>query len=213
LRLCFLPVLAGNVYQRPTFPREDAKVAKTQRKLYFLSKNRIILMELRITKLLPEHWTEVRAVYCDGLRTGQATFETSAPSWEKWDAAHLPHSRLIATSDGQVAGWAALSPVSARAVYAGVAEVSVYVAERWRGKGVGRGLLLALITESENNGIWTLQAGIFPENESSLALHRSCGFREVGRRERIGILNGVWRDTVMLERRSAVAGKEQTAES
>jgi len=106
---------------------------------------------------------------------------------------------------GAMAGWAALSPVSARAVYAGVAEVSVYVAERWRGKGVGRALLLALINSSEENGIWTLQAGIFPENESSLALHRACGFREVGRREKIGMLNGVWRDTMLLERRAKPA--------
>ena len=143
-------------------------------------------MQLRIVSLLPSHWDRVHAIYFDGLNTGQATFETAAPTWEKWDATHLAHSRLIATADGVVAGWAALSPVSARPVYAGVAEVSIYVAGQWRGRGVGRALLLALIEESEKNGIWTLQAGIFPENESSLALHRGCGFREVGRRERIG---------------------------
>lgn len=162
-------------------------------------------MELQIISLSPEHWPEVREIYCEGLRTSQATFETTAPSWEKWDTTHLAHSRLVAMAGGAMAGWAALSPVSARAVYAGVAEVSVYVAERWRGKGVGRALLLALINSSEENGIWTLQAGIFPENESSLALHRACGFREVGRREKIGMLNGVWRDTMLLERRAKPA--------
>jgi L-amino acid N-acyltransferase YncA len=159
-------------------------------------------MELQIVTLTPEHWNQVREIYREGLRTGQATFETTAPSWEKWDAGHLPIARLLGISSEMVKGWAALSPVSARAVYAGVAEVSVYVGEQWRGQGVGRALLEALIDESEKNGIWTLQASIFPENEGSIALHKSCGFREIGRRERIGKLNGIWRDTVLLERRS-----------
>lgn len=161
-------------------------------------------MELQITKLQSAHWDEVREIYQDGLRTGQATFETAVPSWDQWNAAHLPDPRLVAISDVAVKGWAALSAVSARAVYRGVAEVSVYVAELSRGQGVGRKLLIKLIEESEENEIWTLQASIFPENESSIALHRSCGFRVVGRRERIGKLNGVWRDTVLLERRSAL---------
>jgi L-amino acid N-acyltransferase YncA len=166
-------------------------------------------MTFEIVKLEPDHWTAVREIYVEGLRTGQATFETAAPSWEQWNAAHLPFARLLGISAGVsgivVKGWAALSPVSTRAAYAGVAEVSVYVGERWRAQGVGRTLLEKLIVESERNGIWTLQASIFPENEGSVALHKSLGFREVGRRERIGKLNGVWRDTVLLERRSDLA--------
>ena len=165
-------------------------------------------MDLQIVTLMPEHWNSVREIYREGLQTGQATFETADPSWERWDAGHLPFARLLGISsespNGVVRGWAALSPVSARAAYAGVAEVSVYVGKRWRGQGVGRALLDALVVESERNGIWTLQASIFPENEGSIALHKSCGFREVGRRERIGKLNGTWRDTVLMERRSKV---------
>jgi L-amino acid N-acyltransferase YncA len=159
-------------------------------------------MKLEITRLQPTHWDKVREIYLDGLGTGLASFETQAPSWEQWDSAHLSSARLVALSEGLVTGWAALSPVSGRAVYAGVAEVSVYVGEAWRGQGVGRALLERLVEESEQNGIWTLQASIFPENQSSIALHKACGFREVGRRERIGQLNGVWRDTILLERRS-----------
>lgn len=163
-------------------------------------------MKLQIITLEPGHWSAVREIYVEGLRTGQATFETAAPSWEQWDAGHLPFARFLAVSDeipgGVVKGWAALSAVSTRIVYAGVAEVSVYVGERWRAQGVGRALLERLIVESERNGIWALQASIFPENKGSIALHKNCGFREVGRRERIGKLSGVWRDTVLLERRS-----------
>jgi L-amino acid N-acyltransferase YncA len=159
-------------------------------------------MSLEITKLQPAHWDKVREIYVDGLGTRLASFETEAPSWAQWDAAHLSSVRLVALSDGVVTGWAALSPVSARPVYAGVAEVSVYVGEAWRGEGIGRALLERLVLESEQNGIWTLQASIFPENQPSMLLHKSCGFREVGRRERIGKLNGVWRDTILLERRS-----------
>jgi L-amino acid N-acyltransferase YncA len=160
-------------------------------------------MEMTIMEMKPQDWDKVRKIYLQGLDTGQATFETSAPDWEQWNASHQPFARLIAESDGIIKGWAALSRVSARAVYMGVAEVSVYVAEDCRGQGVGRALLSELIAESEKNGIWTLQASIFPENKGSLALHRRCGFREVGRRERIGKLNGVWRDTILLERRSS----------
>jgi L-amino acid N-acyltransferase YncA len=148
-------------------------------------------------------WEHVAAIYREGIATGQATFETSVPSWEQWDRAHLAVARLIARAGEVIVGWAALSTVSQRKVYAGVAEVSVYVASTSRGRGIGRKLLAALIEESEGNGIWTLQAGIFPENTASLALHHNAGFREVGRRERIGKMNGEWRDTLLLERRSS----------
>ena len=153
-----------------------------------------------------EDWEGVRAVYEEGLATGDATFEAAAPAWERWDAAHLPFARLVAREGGRVWGWAALSPVSARRVYAGVAEVSVYVGREARGRGLGRALLEALIGESERGGVWTLQASVFPENVASTGLHKACGFREVGRRERIGKLAGRWRDTVLLERRSLVVG-------
>ncbi|HEX8501879.1 MAG TPA: GNAT family N-acetyltransferase [Pyrinomonadaceae bacterium] len=153
------------------------------------------------------HWEGVRAVYVEGLATGDATFETEAPDWARWDSSHLPCCRLVALADdGRVAGWAALSRVSAREVYAGVAEVSVYVGGEFRGSGMGRALLSALVRESEAEGVWTLQAGVFPENAASVALHRACGFREVGRRERVGRLAGRWRDTLLLERRSRVVG-------
>ena len=148
----------------------------------------------------------VRSIYLEGITTGLATFETEAPIWEHWDAKHLPAPRLIAGDNEGIVGWAALSPVSARPVYAGVAEVSVYVSAAARGRGIGRLLLASLVIESESNGIWTLQASIFPENGASISLHQACGFREVGTRRRIGKLNGVWRDTVLLERRSEVAG-------
>ena len=151
-------------------------------------------------------WEAVRAIYLEGIATGDATFETEAPSWETWDAAHLTFPRLVARADDSVIGWAALSPVSRRKAYAGVAEVSVYVATHNRGKGVGRSLLERLIHESEQGGIWTLQAAVFPENAATIALHKRCGFREVGRRERISKLHGIWRDTILLERRSKVVG-------
>ena len=161
---------------------------------------------MTITVLLPKHWPTVTAIYEEGLATGNASFQTSAPSWEEWDAAHLKHSRLVAIIDNQVAGWAALTPVSGRCVYAGVGEVSVYVAAVSRGQGIGEHLLKALIEESEKNGIWTLQAGIFPENIGSLKIHEKTGFRQLGIREKIGQHNGIWRDTVLLERRSATVG-------
>ncbi len=159
-----------------------------------------------IIEMLPKHGQQVLRIYAEGIATGEATFETELPSWEQLDAAHLPFARLILNSRGEVAGWAALSPVSRRYVYRGVAEVSVYVGREWRGKGIGGLLLARLINASETNGIWTLQAGIFPENQASIALHKRFGFREVGVRERIGNLSGVWRDTVLLERRSTVTG-------
>ena len=171
---------------------------------------------MKLQPMTAAHWPAVRAIYEQGIATGHATFQTTAPTWEEWDRGHLAHSRLVmvAVGDGQrgaVLGWAALSPVSGRCVYGGVAEVSVYVAGAARGRGVGRQLLAALVAESEANGIWTLQAGIFPENTASISLHAGAGFRTVGRRERIGQQQGVWRDTVLLERRSAVVGAETGA--
>ncbi|MCR5888773.1 N-acetyltransferase family protein [Hymenobacter sp. J193] len=166
-------------------------------------------MDIRLVPLAEAHWPAVRAIYEQGIATGNATFQTEAPSWEAWDAAHLKHSRLVALDNTeQVLGWAALTPVSGRCVYAGVAEVSVYVATQAQGHGVGRQLLAALVAESEQNGIWTLQAGIFPENTASIHLHQVAGFRVLGQRERIGQMRGLWRDTVLLERRSATVGVE-----
>jgi len=162
---------------------------------------------MTITTLLSEQWSAVKTIYEQGIATGDATFQTSAPSWEEWNAGHLPHSRLVAMEDGHLIGWAALSPVSGRCVYAGVAEVSVYVAAGHRGKKVGEALLKALIDESERHNIWTLQAGIFPENIASITIHGHCGFREVGYRKKIGKMwTGVWRDTVLMERRSGAVG-------
>lgn len=163
-------------------------------------------MQIQYTELLPAHWAAVKQIYEEGIATGNATFQNTVPSWEEWDAAHLPHSRLIALYNESVVGWAALTPVSGRCVYAGVGEVSVYVSASARGMGIGKGLLQKLIAESEANGIWTLQAGIFPENSASLQIHHHCGFRTIGIREKIGKMNGRWRDTVLLERRSNLVG-------
>lgn len=160
----------------------------------------------QVMGMRPEDWAKVKETYLEGIATGQATFETAAPSWADWDAAHLRFARLVARDGQTISGWAALTPVSRRQAYAGVAEVSVYVAASHRQAGVGRALLEALIADSERKGIWTLQAVVFPENAATIALHLRCGFREVGRRERIGKLNGEWRDTILLERRSALIG-------
>jgi L-amino acid N-acyltransferase YncA len=162
--------------------------------------------EVVIESMGADDWLAVRAVYLEGIATGDATFETEAPSWEAWNAGHLRFARLVARDGEDLIGWAALGPVSQRKAYLGVAEVSVYVAAHSRGKGVGRTLFERLIRESEQNGIWTLQAAVFPENAATLALHKRCGFREVGRRERISKLNGSWRDTILLERRSKTVG-------
>lgn len=159
-----------------------------------------------IGSMTADNWAAVRAVYLEAIATGQATFETEAPSWETWDSAHLSFARLVAHDGKDMVGWAALSPVSQRKAYAGVAEVSVYVAAHSRGKGVGKALLERLIQESERDGIWTLQAAVFPENATTIALHEAFGFRQVGRRERISKLNGNWRDTILLERRSRTVG-------
>ncbi len=150
-----------------------------------------------------EDWPAVRAIYEEGIASGDATFETEAPSWEEWDKAHLAEHRLVARRGDEIVGWAAVVPVSGRCVYAGVAEHSVYVAAAARGQGVGRQLLDVLIASTERGGIWTLQSGIFPENEISLRLHQACGFRVVGTRERIDHHQGRWRDVILIERRSA----------
>jgi L-amino acid N-acyltransferase YncA len=177
-------------------------------------------MDYPILPMPPDLWPAVLEIYRQGIATRNATFETEPPDWEKWDRSHHKHCRLIALEprdeaiaeiliplDGTgVLGWAALSPASSRRVYAGVAEVSVYVAAAARGRGVGKALLQALVRESELNGIWTLQAGIFPENAASIALHKLCGFREVGVRRRIGKLGDTWRDVLLLERRSTAIG-------
>jgi phosphinothricin acetyltransferase len=163
----------------------------------------------RAVIIVPMHqsdWAAVAAIYAEGIATGDATFETAVPSFDAWDTAHLAAPRPLARRDGEVLAFAGLGPVSARAVYRGVAEVTIYVAAAARGQGVGRRLLEALVEQAEAAGIWTLQAGIFPENEASVALHRACGFRVVGRRERLGQLGGVWRDVLLLERRSATVG-------
>jgi len=152
----------------------------------------------------PGDWPEASRIYAEGIATGNATFETAVPSWERWDAAHLTEHRLAAIRDGRVAGWVALAPTSERPCYEGVAEVSAYVAEDSRGEGIGASLLSACVESSERGGIWTLETGVFPENEASLALLSRFGFRVVGIRERLAQLHGVWRDVVLLERRSEV---------
>jgi L-amino acid N-acyltransferase YncA len=157
---------------------------------------------VEIQPLRPDDWPAVRAIFEAGIATGNATFETAAPTWEAWDAAHLPEHRLVARDDGQVLAWAALAPVSDRCAYAGVAEDSIYVTPAAQGRGVGRQLLAALVASAEQGGIWTVQTGIFPENQASVRLHQACGFRLVGVRERLGRLDGRWRDVLLLERRS-----------
>jgi phosphinothricin acetyltransferase len=169
------------------------------------------MMDYVVDTMKPEDWEQVRAVYLDGIRTGHSTFEADTPDWKDWDAAHLPEPRLVLRAEGRMLAWAALAPVSRRPVYKGVAEVSLYVAAGHRGRGAGSVLLGALIAASEDAGIWTLQCGIFPENAASLHLAATHGFREVGRREKIGRMThgelaGAWRDVVLVERRSKVTG-------
>lgn len=161
---------------------------------------------MHILSLHKEHWPQVRTIYEEGIATGQATFQQTAPDWKEWDEGHLPHSRIVAMLEDNVVGWAALSPVSKRPHYAGVAEVSVYVGEEARGQKIGSALLTELIRLSEAAGIWTLQSSIFPENTASVRLHERHGFRLMGRRERIAQDKGVWRDTIIMERRSKTVG-------
>jgi L-amino acid N-acyltransferase YncA len=157
---------------------------------------------ITIERLTRDHWPGVARVYAQGIATGNATFETEVPSWDAWDGSHLGEHRFVALREGEVVGWAAVSPVSDRCVYGGVVENSVYVAEAVRGHGVGQRLLDELIASTEAAGIWTIQTGIFPENEGSIRLHERVGFEVVGRRKRLGKLNGEWRDVLLLERRS-----------
>ena len=159
---------------------------------------------LLVEQMRAEHWPAVERIYAQGLATGDASFETETPSWEDFQAGHLPGHLLVALDAGAVLGWAVLSPVSDRCAYQGVAEDSVYVAEPARGRGVGRALLTQLTRRAESAGIWTVQAGIFPENRASSALHHSCGFRTVGLRERLGQRDGIWRDVLLLERRGSI---------
>ncbi len=159
-----------------------------------------------IAALSDQDWPAVGAIYTEGIATGNATFEQSVPDWQKWDASHLRSCRLVARTGDEVLGWAALTPVSGRCVYAGVAEISIYVAERARGRQIGTKLLRALVAASEQEGIWTLQAGIFSENVASIELHKRCGFAMIGTREKLGKMNGRWRDVVLMERRSQIVG-------
>ena len=166
-------------------------------------------VEFSIGPMAASDAADVIRIYAEGIASGNATFQLEPPSWAEWDAAHLASPRLVVReTGGRVIGWCALSPYSRRAVYAGVAEEQVYVSAEARGRGVGRALLEAMVREAEAAGLWTLQAGIFPENAASLALHEACGFRVVGERERIGRHRGVWRDVVLMERRSRVVGKD-----
>ena len=163
-------------------------------------------MPLELSRMAASDWDDVRRIYLDGIATGHATLETEPPSWDLWDRAHRMDCRIVAREGGHMTGWAALSRVSERCAYGGVAEVSVYVASEARGKGVGRRLLEELVRASEEAGVWTLQAGIFPENAASLSIHQHCGFRVVGVREKLGNLQGTWRDVALLERRSQRIG-------
>jgi len=164
------------------------------------------MVKVIIEEMNEESWEAVQQIYNAGIATRNATFQTEAPEYEAWDQAHRKDCRLIAKTDNQVAGWAALSNVSNRCVYAGVAEVSIYIDPAFRGMGVGDQLMKQLITESEKQGIWTLQAGVFPENKASISLHLKNGFKILGTREKIGKMDNIWRDTTMLERRSKVVG-------
>lgn len=162
--------------------------------------------EITTRQMLPADWNQVAAIYEQGIATGMATFETKVPSWEEWDSSHIQDLRFVAHAGGKILGWSALSPVSSRCVYGGVAEVSVYIGTESRRLGLGETLLQLLIDESEKNGYWTLQSGIFPENKGSIALHEKLGFRILGIREQIGALHGVWKDNVVMERRSKKVG-------
>jgi len=164
-------------------------------------------MELGLRPLEKEDWIDVAGIYREGIETGNATFQKEIPSWEEWNSAHLKKCRIVACHENEIIGWAALMPVSGRYVYSGVAEVSVYVSNKFKEQKIGTRLLETLISESEKEGIWTLQASIFRENDASLKLHKALGFREVGYREKIGKMDGGWRDTILLERRSRIVGK------
>ncbi|PVY41360.1 GNAT family N-acetyltransferase [Pontibacter virosus] len=157
---------------------------------------------IQLVPMQPEHAHEVLRIYGEGLKTGYSTFNTEVPTWEEWDRNHLPHTRIVAIEKDEVLGWVALLPVSSRACYRGVAEFSIYIATRHRGRGIADQLMQAMIVESEANGIWTLQSSTFSENSTSLRMQERHGFRQIGYRDRIAQLHGVWRNTILLERRS-----------
>jgi L-amino acid N-acyltransferase YncA len=161
---------------------------------------------MEIKNIEARDYPQVAAIYSAGIATGMATFQTEATTWEEWDKSHLKECRIAVFENGQMAGWAALTPVSNRCVYAGVAEVSIYIAESFRGKGIGKLLLLQLVDESEKIGLWTLQSGIFTKNIASIKLHEYCGFRVIGTREKIAKKNGIWEDNTIMERRSKTVG-------
>lgn len=166
-------------------------------------------MDYSIQEMKSENWEDVAKIYMEGINTGKATFQSELPSFEEWDKGHMKVCRLVACNGKNILGWAVLSPTSSRCVYKGVAEVSIYIGEAYRGKGVGKSLLNSLVKASEENGIWSLYSAIIRENESSIAMHKSCGFREIGIREKVAKMpNGVWHDTVLMERRSNVVGIE-----
>jgi L-amino acid N-acyltransferase YncA len=165
-------------------------------------------MNITFRPMTADDWTYVAEIYGQGIETGNATFQQEIPTWNDWNNAHIKPCRIVALIENEIVGWAALTAVSGRCVYAGVAEVSVYVSNKHRGQKIGTKLLDQLIIESENEKLWTLQAGVFPENIASLKIHEQLGFRKIGHRERIGKMNGVWRDTILLERRSSVVGVE-----
>jgi phosphinothricin acetyltransferase len=159
-----------------------------------------------IREITETDYPSVKRIFEEGILTGNATFQKTAPSWEEWNESKLPYCRLAAVVDNEIAGWAALTPTSKREVYKGISEESIYISEKHTGKGIGKALMNALIDESEKNGVWTLYASIFPENTISIKLHLSCGFREIGYMEKAGCMEGVWRDTVLFERRSKKVG-------
>ncbi|MFP5040824.1 GNAT family N-acetyltransferase [Parasediminibacterium sp. JCM 36343] len=161
---------------------------------------------ITLIPLLPQHWEAVKTIYEEGIATGNATFQTTAQSWQEWNDSHVKNCRIVAIENSEILGWAALTPVSSRCVYAGVAEVSVYVAAKARGKRIGTIMLQELINQSEQNGIWTLQSGIFPENKASISMHKKKGFRIIGYREKIGKMGTIWRDNISMERRSSIIG-------
>jgi len=164
-------------------------------------------MDYIIDKMSEKDWNEVASIYLEGIKTGKATFQSDIPTWEQWNASHVTSCRLVVRLEDKIAGWAALSPTSSRCVYAGVAEVSVYVGEEYRGMGIGKALLEKIIELSEEEGFWTLQSGIIKENHSSALLHEKCGFREIGYREKVGKMpTGIWHDVVLMERRSKKVG-------
>jgi phosphinothricin acetyltransferase len=164
------------------------------------------MSKVDIKEMLPIHWKEVSKIYKEGIDTGLATFEKKIPTWKTWDSNHLSYCRLIALINNNIVGWAALSPVSSRCIYGGVAEISVYVANGFRGNKIGEKLLQELIRASERNGLWTIQSGVFPENTASIELHKKVGFRVIGYREKVGVLDGKWKDNILMERRSKIVG-------